>query len=63
LLRLLKNRLPPVSVLPAEANAGRLLCAAGRASFRTDAVLVTAFALLALPARLAHEELVGLPLW
>jgi len=63
LLRLLKNRLPPVAERPAEANAGRLLRAAGRASFRADAVLATGFAPLAPPVRLVHEGPVGLPLW
>jgi len=55
--------LPPVAERPAEANAGRLLRAAGRESFRADAVLASGFALLALPVRLAHEGPVGLPVW
>lgn len=62
LLRLLKNRLPLAPDRPAEANAGRLLRAAGRASLRVEVVFPTAFTLFALAVRLLHAAPVGLPL-
>jgi hypothetical protein len=62
LLRLLKNRLPVAPDRPAEANAGRALRAAGRASLRAETVLATAFTPLALTVRLLHAAPVGFPL-